>query len=184
MAPRCLGVLPTASHSASLSTPRPKAGSIRPSLRKSMVASSLARTIGSRTGNTATLMPNLVRLVRPAIMARVVMGSRDGAGFRIRSFSQMESSPLVSTRSTKFQKSLVRSNGQPEKPTPMRIFITASPRLHGPSARECTGLLQPGPLRLIEQRSDGFPHVLVIAFQPDALHLSKLSPVDQTFIKR
>src|SRR5262249_1623490 len=87
---------------------------------------SFASTRGSRTGRTATLMPNLRRSVRPAIMARPVMGSRAGVGLRIRSLSQIESRPLSSTRSTKSQKSSVRAKGQPLKPTPRRIFLVIS----------------------------------------------------------
>ena len=90
-----------------------------------MVAISLATISGSRTGSTATLMPNLMRCVRPAIMANAVMGSSAGAGLRMRSFSQMESSPLSSTRSTMSQKSSTHLNGQPENPIPIRIFIPA-----------------------------------------------------------
>src|SRR5262245_31149404 len=210
MAPRCRGVRPTASHSASLSTPSPKAGSMRPLLRKSMVAISFASTRGSRTGRTATLMPNLMRSVRPAIIARPVMGSRAGVGLRMRSLSQIESSPLSSTRSTKSQKSSVRAKGQPLKPTPIRIFIVVSLLCSTPNWRhlrwavhpaslagivvvrstraqhlawEGACLLEPGAVIFIEQWGNRLLDLLVVACEPGTLSVRKLGPVYEPLIE-
>src|SRR6185295_694488 len=167
-----------------LSTPSPKAGSMRPLLRKSMVAISFASTRGSRTGRTATLMPNLMRSVRPAIMARPAIGSRAGVGLRMRSLSQIESRPLSSIKSTKSQKSLVRAKGQPAKPTPIRIFTVIScgdgektpapPNWRGNGGAQhlawgYTCLLEPGAVRLTEQWVYSFLDLLVIALQPGTL---------------
>ena len=71
----------------------PKAGSSRPSDSTSMVAHCLASSTGSRIASDTTFMPKLIRRVRPASAAIVVMHSRIGVRLTSRSVCQIESTP-------------------------------------------------------------------------------------------
>jgi hypothetical protein len=63
-------------------------------------------------------MPNLSRRVRPAIAASAVRLSRAGSVLTSRSLCQIESTPLVSTRSIQRQKPETVSNEKEPKPKP------------------------------------------------------------------
>ena len=81
----------------------PKAGSSRPSDRKSIVAHCRATSTASRIASDNTLTPNLMRRVRPASAAITLMHSRNGVGLTSRSVCQIESTPPASHRSTQRQ---------------------------------------------------------------------------------
>ena len=65
-----------------------------------MVAISLARIVGLRSGSARTLLPNFIRLVLPASAAIMAIDSRLGVAETIRSESHMESTPRSSHMST------------------------------------------------------------------------------------
>ena len=112
-----------ARNSGATAPPTPNAGSMRPPLRKSIVAHSLASTSGSRNGTTTTFMPNLSRSVAPASAAIVVIDSRKGCAPIRRSVCQIESTSPASHCSTQRQKPRGFSKGKFAIPRPMRTLI-------------------------------------------------------------
>ena len=103
----------------------PTAGRSRPPESRSRVASSLARTTGCRTGRTMTLVPNSMFLMREAMKAMKVTGSRRSSRPAMRSLSQMESMSRASQRSmkSKMEAGVIGPKGQAPRPMPMRTFM-------------------------------------------------------------
>ncbi len=114
---------PVAPQSGAAAEPTPKAGSNRPSERKSIVAHCFAISRGSRRPREATFMPNFIRRVRPARAAIALIHSKCGIGETRRSVCQRLSTPPTSAKSTHSQYAFAEENGKSAKPKPTLTAI-------------------------------------------------------------
>ena len=135
--PRPLVSRPVDFQSGERMLPMPNAGSSRPLLSTSMVAHCLASSSGSRMPTDATFMPNLSRLVAPAIAAIALMHSRIGSLETSRSVCQSESTPPVSHISTQRQNPSAPANGKLASPIPMPMVMGRPPWAAGSAAPGC-----------------------------------------------
>ncbi|CAB4993293.1 unannotated protein [freshwater metagenome] len=142
--PRSLRSTPNARCSGGSTAPRPTAGRKRPPESASRVAISFARMIGFRPGRTNTEVPSFIRVVRPAAMARAIIGS--GVSAPIRSDIHKESNPSDSQRSTiDAKRSGLAAPDRVPRPIPTRTLI-ALVMSHPRTSLSLCPLLQQRPL--------------------------------------